>query len=372
MIKLQKKLILITIYTIIISSLFIPVSFATDKANSVQALQSKLNAAMQARKTSYSIIYSGKLSTFSKDVTDIFNNVFNADDYLRYVTKRYKCTCVKTNGVTTVTFALEYLENASQTTFIKNRVSQILKQIITPDMNDFQKEKAIHDWIVNNVSYDTTLTQFSAYAGLVSPYKTVCNGYSLLAYKMLNSAGIKTKIIEGKGNNQSHNWNLVYLDGAWYHLDVVWDDPVPDVPGKVSYNYYNLTDSQIKVNHTWTKTYPAAETDFYNTITTKIANNPLTSSIYQGIYDDLGLNLLTTENSASSQQELSSLIQQSIQNQEDIIKVRYTNIISIADDLCTAFYAQNNVISYSYISEDLIRTADTGDAILTLKINYIP
>ena len=290
---------------------------------------------------------------------------------MRYITKRYKCSYVKANGVTTVKFTFEYLENASQTSFIKKRVSQILKQIITPDMNDFQKEKAIHDWIVNNVSYDTTLTKFSAYAGLVSPYKTVCNGYSLLAYKMLNSAGIKTKIIEGQGNNQSHNWNMVYLDGAWYHLDVVWDDPVPDVSGKVSYNYYNLTDSQIKVNHTWTKTYPSAETDFYNTITTKIANNPLTSSKYQGIYDDLELNLLTTEISVSCQENLNSLIQQAIQDKEDIIKVRCTNITSIADDLNTAFYTQNNITSYSYMCENLIRTADTGDMILTLKINYI-
>ena len=86
---------------------------------------------------------------------------------------------------------------------------------------------------------------------------------------MLNQAGIQTKIIEGTAGGQAHAWNLVNLDGAWYHFDATWDDPLPDVIGRVTYNYYNLTDAQIKSNHSWIKTYPLATTDFSNTLSYK-------------------------------------------------------------------------------------------------------
>ena len=50
-------------------------------------------------------------------------------------------------------------------------------------MSDFEKQKKIHDWIEKNVAYDTTLVNHSDYDALVSPYKTVCQGYALLLTK---------------------------------------------------------------------------------------------------------------------------------------------------------------------------------------------
>ena len=62
---------------------------------------------------------------------------------------------------------------------------------------------------------------------------------------MLNESGIETKIVLGKGNGEDHAWNLVKLHDIWYHLDCTWDDPVPDVKGRVLYNYFNLNDEKI-------------------------------------------------------------------------------------------------------------------------------
>ncbi|MEI0738921.1 transglutaminase domain-containing protein [Paenibacillus sp. JTLBN-2024] len=63
-------------------------------------------------------------------------------------------------------------------------------------MNDHEKIKAIHDWIVLHLKYDETLQKYTAYDGLSSG-STVCQGYSLLAYKMLKDAGITNRIVEG-------------------------------------------------------------------------------------------------------------------------------------------------------------------------------
>ncbi len=75
---------------------------------------------------------------------------------------------------------------------------------------------------------DTSVVKHSDYHALVAPYKTVCQGYELLTYKMLKQAGINTKIVIGTGNGESHAWNLVYLVGKWYQLDTTWDDSVPN------------------------------------------------------------------------------------------------------------------------------------------------
>jgi len=131
-------------------------------------------------------------------------------------------------------------------------------------MNDDQKEKVIHEYIVTHVAYDTTLSKFSAYEALKNG-KTVCSGYAQLAYKMLNESGIETKIILGKGNGENHAWNLVKLHDTWFHLDCTWDDPLPDVLGRVLYTYYNLNDEKISKDHSFVKSdYPVATNVYEN------------------------------------------------------------------------------------------------------------
>lgn len=47
----------------------------------------------------------------------------------------------------------------------------------------------------------------------------------------------------------SHAWNLVKLDGDWYHVDVTWEDPLGDNDygfGNLRNRYINLTDSAIR------------------------------------------------------------------------------------------------------------------------------
>lgn len=46
-------------------------------------------------------------------------------------------------------------------------------------------------------------------------------------------------------------WNLVKLDGTWYHADPTWDDPVPDVPGRAQYHYFLKSDKTMAKDHTW-------------------------------------------------------------------------------------------------------------------------
>lgn len=227
------------------------------KAYSMEELEQEIRHRLNNREQAFSIRYINNTSSLKDGIKSIFDGIISQDDYLHYTLKRYAYMYKGYEGDVTIAIEVQYLESKEQTDYVTKRVDEILSEIITDGMNDYQKEKAVHDYIVLNVQYDTTFTDYTAYAALTKG-KTVCQGYSLLAYKMLNRAGIETRIIEGSSKGL-HLWNLVKLDGRWYHLDCTWDDPMPNRDGFVSYKFFNLTDGQISKDHCWVKnSYPQA------------------------------------------------------------------------------------------------------------------
>ncbi|MBQ8192683.1 MAG: hypothetical protein IJZ46_01245 [Bacilli bacterium] len=115
---------------------------------------------------------------------------------------------------------------------INNIVDNIINEKTTNEMPVKEKIKIIHDYIIDNTQYDklkyenkedTTYKSHTAYGVLVEGYGT-CNGYADAMAIFLN----KMNVINYKISNEEHIWNLVYLDGNWYHLDLTWDDPISD------------------------------------------------------------------------------------------------------------------------------------------------
>ena len=45
-----------------------------------------------------------------------------------------------------------------------------------------------------------------------------------------------------------HQWNMVCIDGTWYHVDVTWDDPTPDqgTHGEVSREHFLRSDDSMR------------------------------------------------------------------------------------------------------------------------------
>ena len=141
-----------------------------------------------------------------------------------------------------------------------NSASTIISSITTASMSEFEKVKAIHDYIVINVDYPSVIDMgnralFTAEGALVNKL-AVCQGYaeafSLLCYK----AGIQTEMVYGTAqsgsNRESHAWNLVRVDGVWYQMDVTWDDPVglsTASGANMQYKYFLIPDSIMNKNH---------------------------------------------------------------------------------------------------------------------------
>ncbi|WPC41224.1 Ig-like domain-containing protein [Clostridium sp. JS66] len=250
--------------------------------------------------TSIKISYDGddKLPGYPDILADIITEIQSTEgnDYEKQLLNRFSCDLSYYEGSNqfTASYTLGYIETSEQSSQVKSKVDEILSQIITPDMTDVQKERAINDYICKNVAYDTTLTIHSAYSALFGNGKTVCSGYALLAYRMLTEAGLQARIITGEGDGQPHAWNLVKIDGNWYHLDVTWNDPIPDRVGRVTDTYFNLDDEQMKAeNHEWIESdYPACDkvyTPTDNTVVhpTSVAISKMSDALIVGGTDTL-------------------------------------------------------------------------------------
>ena len=97
---------------------------------------------------------------------------------------------------------------------------------------DYEKIKAVFDWVCKNVRYDPVKSRLgsshyksSAYGALF--YKNaVCQGYSVLMYRLLRECGISCRIVTGiaerEGESELHAWNIAELDGRYYNIDASW------------------------------------------------------------------------------------------------------------------------------------------------------
>lgn len=148
---------------------------------------------------------------------------------------------------------------------------EFLDSLQSKKRSDYEKEKLIHDYIVNTVAYgypggkkEPEGDAYSAYGALVLK-KAVCNGYAEAMKLLCDLSGMSCRMISGTADGENHAWNLIKLDKEWYHIDPTWDDPEPDDASRIMYTYFNVDDAQMATDHTWDAAlYQKAEGKEYN------------------------------------------------------------------------------------------------------------
>ena len=130
---------------------------------------------------------------------------------------------------------------------------------IDPAWSDYDKIKAVYDWIVRRTEYDPDANDQSLYTVLVSG-RGVCAGYAKATQYLLNQLGIPCTYVTGTVRGAGHGWNLVWAEGAWYYLDPTWGDPLfsdgEQDPDYVSYNYFCVTTDELFRTHTPDDLFP--------------------------------------------------------------------------------------------------------------------
>ena len=150
----------------------------------------------------------------------------------------------------------EQVENAIEKV---EYVKDILLRRKTGD--DYEDIKMVHDYLVDNIEYDTSISAdniYDVYGALVNRV-AVCEGYARSFKYILDEMGIPCVLVIGTGTNsrgeiERHAWNYVELQGNWYAVDCTWDDPIIVGSGSVSksskYKYFLKGSSEFYSDHT--------------------------------------------------------------------------------------------------------------------------
>lgn len=159
------------------------------------------------------------------------------------------------DAAATLTFTVED-KNARTTDAV---VQKLADECIAAGCNtDFEKALWFHDWLINNACYDLTYSYYSA-DGVLIRGTGVCDSYSKAYIKLLNAVGISSTRV----TNTDHAWNLVKLDGDWYHIDPTWDDPVVSgketskISGAEYHMYFGLPDRIMKLDRSFSSSIEA-------------------------------------------------------------------------------------------------------------------
>lgn len=294
------------------------------------ALLAAFKDEVQKRINTYETNITLPYKTTNSNTKEVMNTLFNA--YKEVASKNEYTNNNRSNvsyglsgspGNYTFTLKITYRETKEQTEYVMKQAKAIVSSITQVGMDDHEKVKAIHDYVVKHISYDTSYKAYTAYEALVNR-SAVCQGYALLTYQLLKEARIENHFVVGTGDGQPHAWNLVKIENKWYHLDTTFDDPIPDEQGRVTYSYFNLSDEQIARNHEWNRgDYPQATTNYYSTLTNKITAGSTKTPAYQQILKDTKLNYLGNEYIANNYNEFKNKMQQRYNEKSPKIEILY-------------------------------------------------
>jgi|GEM_PF-5169772 len=193
------------------------------------------------------------ISYYNSDVLEKLQDISKKDDYLARSISRLVYERVGNRATIKVT----YKTTKEQEEYINSELTRIVNSISSPNMSELEKIKAINKYLIDRYDYDKSLKSNNVYSALTTG-KTICQGYAMTAYKMLNLVGIENRIIIGDLDGVAHGWNLVKLNGKWYHLDITNNDAV----GKNKFFLKN--DKTLKsFDFNWeAKDYPACDENY--------------------------------------------------------------------------------------------------------------
>lgn len=144
--------------------------------------------------------------------------------------------------------------------------AEVIETVATEDLSDYEKELAVHDWMIARGDYDSdTLSQLPGFTedpnndnpyGFLINGRGICLGYASTFQLFMDLLGIECITVEGTAYNgtSDHAWNQIRLDGEWYCVDVTWDDPVTSgrVSEQTAHRYFNVTsDFMRETSHQW-------------------------------------------------------------------------------------------------------------------------
>ena len=188
-----------------------------------------------------------------EQIGQVFAMLFYSEAELFYIDGRYSFTRYSGSSVVR-TIRPVYPDNVSEIPAQLDEFHELTRAIIRkvdPSFSDWEKVAFVHDYVALHYDYDHRAyieeekdnAIYDAY-GMLTEGIGVCQAYSLLTRYLLRQLGVECECVSSDGLN--HEWNIVKIDGHWYHMDVTWDDrDDKGFYGQVSHEFFLSSDAHF-------------------------------------------------------------------------------------------------------------------------------
>ncbi len=186
------------------------------------------------------------------DVETISNDKVLLSSINNYVHPYNSYSEIKTiydnTGEVTIKITHQYTQD--EITTLDYKLDDLFNVTVTDDMDNRTKIKNLHDYIIDNTTYDLKRVNYNDTTydsarmnGILLQGYGICSAYS----DLMAAIFFRLDIDNFKVSSNKHVWNAVDIDDNWLHLDTTWDDPVTTTGEQiVSHDYFLITTEELK------------------------------------------------------------------------------------------------------------------------------
>lgn len=256
-------------------------STTTNVANTYKELERLIDVRLNNREQSFELHFNrvGNNAITIKDVkahiaqyvTDRFN-FKEASPYVGWSIKDVEIETIDSAEKMTFVIRPSYYTTLAQDKEVDRMIKNISADIIKNTMTDFEKTLAIYEYVANfKLTKDQTTTDPQSTYTLLKDKRASARAFALLTFRLLEYNDIPVKVVNGEilgdvndNLDVNHFWNLVYLNGNWYHLDSALGAGYTGQTRQFPYQYFLLSDQTMQQSHSWTgySTLPANATKY--------------------------------------------------------------------------------------------------------------
>lgn len=188
----------------------------------------------------------------AETVADIYQRL-KLDEPLLWFVTGYSCRFYP--QATHMELLPEYLFDKQKIRDHRQAIDSRIARLVRPlaGKSELDKELCIHDFILRSVRYDKLKKAYShEIIGPLTQGVGVCEGIAKTVKALCDAAAVECIVALSHDNPQRgvkyrHAWNVVKLNGKWYHLDATFDNSLQR--GTLRYDYCNLDDKRIFRDH---------------------------------------------------------------------------------------------------------------------------
>ena len=187
-----------------------------------------------------------------------------SDKYLKCITKTYNARISgivqredgKIDSVTVKIFISCGEKTEDRKALREGYIARIAEQL--RPLGDGERFLALNSLMLDGrFRYDMSYLHRCSAVALVTDGMGVCEEYAGFTSLVLDALGYENRIITGDVGGVPHMWNIVKVDGRYYHLDILHDGPVDENGVHTSANrtYLLVSEETVASTHTIAEQY---------------------------------------------------------------------------------------------------------------------